>query len=189
MKQAGYILKIGCLALLGLFHPYIHGQSVSTQEETGKSSLELGLKRFEQGELVEAEQLLSAAADSTPENAIIWFTLGNIRMDPLFKGNGKEEFKRAYTLEPGNKKYARALITVLKTDIELKENCRMQVQVAEAEKKKALERLSAGIAHDLKNIIGAISGFAEIALLDVHDKPVREDIGEILKASNRFTIF
>ncbi len=69
-------------------------------------------------------------------------------------------------------------------DNQSKENCRMQVQVAETEKKRALERLSAGIAHDLKNIIGAISGFAEIAMLDVNDKPVREDIGEILKASN-----
>jgi len=69
-------------------------------------------------------------------------------------------------------------------DIQSKESCRMQAQLAEAEKKQALERLSAGIAHDLKNIIGAISGFAEIAMLDVSDKPVREDIGEILKASN-----
>lgn len=69
-------------------------------------------------------------------------------------------------------------------DTQSKENCRLQVQLAEVEKKQALERLSAGIAHDLKNIINAISGFAEIALLDVRDKPVREDIGEILKASN-----
>jgi len=64
------------------------------------------------------------------------------------------------------------------------EHCRLQVRLVEAEKKQALERLSAGIAHDLKNIISAISGFAEIAMLDVHDKPVREDISEILKASN-----
>ncbi|MDX2511549.1 MAG: GAF domain-containing protein [Desulfobacterales bacterium] len=69
-------------------------------------------------------------------------------------------------------------------DIQSKENCRMQGQLAEAEKKQALERLSAGIAHDLKNIINAISGFSELALLDVHAKPIREDIGEILKASN-----
>ena len=69
-------------------------------------------------------------------------------------------------------------------DIHSKETCRMQVQLAEAEKKRALERLSAGIAHDLKNIINAISGFAEIAMLDLKDKPIREDIGEILKASD-----
>jgi len=69
-------------------------------------------------------------------------------------------------------------------DIRSEENCKLQVQLAEAEKQRALERLSAGIAHDLKNIIGAISGFSEIALLDLHDNPVREDIGEILKASN-----
>ena len=69
-------------------------------------------------------------------------------------------------------------------DVQAKENIRMQAQLAEAEKKEALEKLSAGIAHDLKNIISAISGFAEIAMLDVRDKPVREDISEILKASD-----
>jgi signal transduction histidine kinase len=69
-------------------------------------------------------------------------------------------------------------------DIQSKEYCHLQVQLAETEKEQALERLSAGIAHDLKNIINAISGFAEIAMLDVRDKPVRDDIGEILKASN-----
>lgn len=69
-------------------------------------------------------------------------------------------------------------------EVQSEEHCRLQVQLAEAEKKQALERLSAGIAHDLKNIISAISGFAEIAMLDIHDKPVRDDISEILKASN-----
>jgi signal transduction histidine kinase len=69
-------------------------------------------------------------------------------------------------------------------NLQSEEKCRLQMQNAEAEKKKALERLSAGIAHDLKNIINAISGFAEIALLDVRDQSVRDDIGEILKASN-----
>jgi len=69
-------------------------------------------------------------------------------------------------------------------EIQSAERCRLQVKLIEAEKDQALERLSAGIAHDLKNIISAISGFAEIAMLDIQDKPVRDDIGEILKASN-----
>ncbi len=69
-------------------------------------------------------------------------------------------------------------------DRRAKEDCLVKVQHAEAEKNRALERLSAGIAHDLKNIINAISGFAEIALLDLKDKPIRQDISEILKASN-----
>jgi len=69
-------------------------------------------------------------------------------------------------------------------EVQSAERCRLQVKLIEAEKDQALERLSAGIAHDLKNIISAISGFAEIAMLDIHDKPVRDGIGEILKASN-----
>jgi len=38
-------------------------------------------------------------------------------------------------------------------EIKSAEHCRLQVQLVEAEKNQALERLSAGIAHDLKNII------------------------------------
>lgn len=69
-------------------------------------------------------------------------------------------------------------------DAKSKETCRMKVLLAETDKNQALERLSAGIAHDLKNIINAISGFAEIAMFDLKENPIREDIGEILKASN-----
>ncbi len=68
--------------------------------------------------------------------------------------------------------------------IQSKSTYHAKVQLAEAEKTLALERLSAGIAHDLKNIINAVSGFAEIAMLDLKNSPVRKDIGEILKASN-----
>ncbi len=69
-------------------------------------------------------------------------------------------------------------------EAQTRETARQQVQKANAEKNRALERLSAGIAHDLKNIINAISGFAEIAMLDLEDQNVREDICEILKASD-----
>ena len=66
---------------------------------------------------------------------------------------------------------------------QLKETLRLQDCLTEAEKSLALEKLSAGIAHDFKNILNAISGFAEIVHLETKDEKTREDIGEVLKAT------
>lgn len=64
-----------------------------------------------------------------------------------------------------------------------KETLRLQDCLTQAEKSLALEKLSAGIAHDFKNILNAISGFAEIVHLETSDDKTREDIGEVLKAT------
>jgi len=64
-----------------------------------------------------------------------------------------------------------------------KETLRLQDSLTQAEKSLALEKLSAGIAHDFKNILNAISGFAEIVHLETSDEKTREDIGEVLKAT------
>lgn len=64
-----------------------------------------------------------------------------------------------------------------------KETLRLQGCLTQAEKSLALEKLSAGIAHDFKNILNAISGFAEIVHLETSDDKTREDIGEVLKAT------
>jgi len=66
---------------------------------------------------------------------------------------------------------------------QLEETIRLQDRLTEAEKDRALEKLSSGIAHDFKNILNAISGFAEIVHMDTTDEKTREDIGEILKAA------
>ncbi len=67
---------------------------------------------------------------------------------------------------------------------QLKETLRLQDLLTEAEKNRALEKLSTGIAHDFRNILSAISGFAEILHMDTTDEKNREDISEILKASD-----
>ena len=66
---------------------------------------------------------------------------------------------------------------------QLKETVRLQDCLTEAEKNQALEKLSVGIAHDFKNILNAITGFAEIVHMDSPDEKTREDISEILKAA------
>jgi len=65
-----------------------------------------------------------------------------------------------------------------------KETLRLKSCLTESQQNKALEKLSVGIAHDFKNILNAISGFAEIVHMDTKDEKTREDIGEILKAAS-----
>lgn len=67
---------------------------------------------------------------------------------------------------------------------QLKETLRLKNCLTESQQNKALEKLSVGIAHDFKNILNAISGFAEIVHMDTKDEKTREDIGEILKAAS-----
>lgn len=67
---------------------------------------------------------------------------------------------------------------------QLKETLRLKDILTESQKNKALEKLSVGIAHDFKNILNAITGFAEIVHMDTEDEKTREDIGEILKAAS-----
>ncbi len=67
------------------------------------------------------------------------------------------------------------------------EQKRLERQLTEAQKMKAIGTLAGGIAHDFNNILGVIMGQAElIELFDTDESsPVRPRLNEILKASER----
>lgn len=68
----------------------------------------------------------------------------------------------------------------------LEERERLQVKLLQAQKMESLGRLAGGISHDFNNVLAAITGYTELALLLLpsESKPSAY-LGEVVKASER----
>ncbi len=66
------------------------------------------------------------------------------------------------------------------------ERVRLETQLIQAQKMESVGRLAGGIAHDFNNMLGAITGYSELALRKVDaDNPMRRYLEEILKTAGR----
>lgn len=55
----------------------------------------------------------------------------------------------------------------------------------QGQKMEALGNLVGGISHDFNNVLGVISGYAELSLADDGNNPIRDHLNKILKATDR----
>jgi PAS domain S-box-containing protein len=88
---------------------------------------------------------------------------------------------------PDGQPECRAVLSDVTRHVEAEaERGKLQGQLLQAQKMESIGRLAGGVAHDFNNMLGAILGYAEMALDDVapHD-PLHADLVEIQKAAQR----
>jgi tetratricopeptide (TPR) repeat protein len=89
-------------------------------ENAAVRRMELGFLFYEQGLDKQAMRQLRKSIRLFPQNAKLWYILGRLHDRPTFKGDGREEYRKACRLEPENLKYARAFGRTLTSQENLK---------------------------------------------------------------------
>ena len=69
--------------------------------------------------------------------------------------------------------------------LDLSDRQALEAQLYHAQKQEALGRLVSGVVHDFSNLLTAIGGSTELALMDASTPTQRGDLEEVLKASHR----
>ncbi|MCF8109672.1 MAG: transporter substrate-binding domain-containing protein [Desulfohalobiaceae bacterium] len=91
-----------------------------------------------------------------------------------------EEERSLFREMAGDFAYA---LSVMKIEVE---HGKLQSQLLQAQKMESVGRLAGGVAHDYNNMLGVISGYAELALGKIApDDPLQADLQEILSAARR----
>ncbi|MGZ8781961.1 MAG: GAF domain-containing protein, partial [Gaiellaceae bacterium] len=76
---------------------------------------------------------------------------------------------------------------ILATGRDITERQRLEDQLRQAQKMESIGRLAGGIAHDFNNLLTAISGYAELTLMDFDAgaPPLRDNTEQIARAAGR----
>lgn len=77
------------------------------------------------------------------------------------------------------------VVRVIEYIIDVTEKSVLEAQLRQAQKLEALGSLAGGVAHDFNNLLSAIMGYAELALEQVSNESVSEDLNSIYEAGSR----
>jgi len=110
-------------------------------------------------------------------------TMSDIIMPLLHKHGTTRVFNISGAPNLNSKGQITGIVGLLK---DITEQQQLQRQLQQSQKMEAIGTLAGGIAHDFNNILGAIRGYSELALLNLHaaDK-VKTHVSHVLKASHR----
>ena len=72
--------------------------------------------------------------------------------------------------------------------LDLSDRQALEAQLYHAQKQEALGRLVSGVVHDFSNLLTAIGGSTELALREAGTTTQRDDLQEVLKASQRASV-
>ncbi len=78
------------------------------------------------------------------------------------------------------------IIGVIEVGRDITQSLHLEEQIQQTQKMEAIGQLAGGVAHDFNNIVSAIIGFAELALMDLAgDSPLHTPLQQILEAAHR----
>lgn len=80
------------------------------------------------------------------------------------------------------------VVTAIETLIDITQEKQLEDQLRQSQKMEAVGQLAGGVAHDFNNILSAIIGYGNIALVNIpKDNPERLNIEHMLEAADRAT--